>query len=224
MSQEEEKQIAANEAVKSIKDGMIVGLGSGSTSAYMIKRLGELVAAGLQIKGVPSSEETKKLAIAQGITIISLDEAPTIDINIDGADEFDPYLQLIKGGGGALLREKVLASNSKKNIVIVDSAKEVKRLGKFRLPIETIPFATNKIFSILAEKGLDPKIRKKDNEIFRTDENNCILDLNILPFTNLAKLQQDLISIPGVVETGLFLDTTTQVIMGKGNTTVSFTK
>jgi len=224
MSQEEEKQIAANEAVKSIKDGMIVGLGSGSTSAYMIKRLGELVAAGLQIKGVPSSEETKKLAIAQGITIISLDEAPTIDINIDGADEFDPYLQLIKGGGGALLREKVLASNSKKNIVIVDSAKEVKRLGKFRLPIETIPFATNKIFSILAEKGLDPKIRKKDNEIYRTDENNCILDLNILPFTNLAKLQQDLISIPGVVETGLFLDTTTQVIMGKGNTTVSFTK
>jgi len=224
MSQEEEKQIAANEAVKSIKDGMIVGLGSGSTSAYMIKRLGELVAAGLQIKGVPSSEETKKLAIAQGITIISLDEAPTIDINIDGADEFDPYLQLIKGGGGALLREKVLASNSKKNIVIVDSAKEVKRLGKFRLPIETIPFATNKILSILAEKGLDPKIRKKDNEIFRTDENNCILDLNILPFTNLAKLQQDLISIPGVVETGLFLDTTTQVIMGKGNTTVSFTK
>ena len=224
MSQEEEKQIAANEAVKSIKDGMIVGLGSGSTSAYMIKRLGELVAAGLQIKGVPSSEETKKLAIAQGITIISLDEAPTIDINIDGADEFDPYLQLIKGGGGALLREKVLASNSKKNIVIVDSAKEVKRLGKFRLPIETIPFATNKIFSILAEKGLDPKIRKKDNEIFRTDENNCILDLNILPFTNLAKLQQDLISIPGVVETGLFLDSTTQVIMGKGNTTVSFTK
>ena len=224
MSQEEEKQIAANEAVKSIKDGMIVGLGSGSTSAYMIKRLGELVAAGLQIKGVPSSEETKKLAIAQGITIISLDEAPTIDINIDGADEFDPYLQLIKGGGGALLREKVLAFNSKKNIVIVDSAKEVKRLGKFRLPIETIPFATNKIFSILAEKGLDPKIRKKDNEIFRTDENNCILDLNILPFTNLAKLQQDLISIPGVVETGLFLDSTTQVIMGKGNTTVSFTK
>lgn len=224
MSYEEEKQIAANESVKLVEDGMIVGLGSGSTAAYMIKRLGERVIEGLQIKGVASSEQTKELAIAQGITIISLDEAPIIDINIDGADEFDPYLQLIKGGGGALLREKIIASNSKKNIIIVDSGKEVNRLGKFRLPIETIPFATNKIIGALAGKGLDPILRLTDNEIFRTDENNYILDLNILPFTNLAKLQDDLIAIPGIVETGLFLDTTYKVIMGKGHSAIIITK
>ena len=98
------------------------------------------------------------------------------------------------------------------------------RLGRFRLPIETIKFATNKIISVLAEKGLDPKLRKISNEIFRTDENNYILDLNILPFTNLAKLQQDLISIPGIVETGLFLDTTYQVIMGKEHSALFITK
>jgi ribose 5-phosphate isomerase A len=224
MSQEQEKQIAAYQSVKFVEDGMVVGLGSGSTSAYMIRRLGERVAEGLRIKGVPSSEQTKKLAIEHGITIISLDEAQIIDINIDGADEFDPYLQLIKGGGGALLREKIIASNSKKNIIIVDSSKEVTRLGKFRLPIETIGFATNKIIHALAEKGLDPKLRKINNEIFRTDENNCILDLNILPFTNLCKLQQYLISIPGIVETGLFLDTTYQVIIGKGKSAVFITK
>lgn len=224
MSYEEEKQLAANESVKLVEDGMIVGLGSGSTAAYMITRLAERVNEGLQIKGVPSSEQTKKLAIAQGITIIALDEAQMIDINIDGADEFDPYLQLIKGGGGALLREKIIAANSKKNIIIVDSGKEVNRLGKFRLPIETIPFATNKIISILAEKGLDPILRKNETEIFRTDENNYILDLNILPFTNLTKLQEDLITIPGIVETGLFLDTTYEVIMGKGHSIVILTK
>jgi ribose 5-phosphate isomerase A len=224
MSYEQEKQIAAYESVKLVEDGMVVGLGSGSTSAYMIRRLGKRVAQGLQIKGVPSSEQTKKLAIEHGITIISLDEAQIIDINIDGADEFDPYLQLIKGGGGALLREKIIASNSKKNIIIVDSSKEVTRLGRFRLPIETIGFATKKIICALAEKGLDPKLRKFSNEIFKTDENNYILDLNILPFTNLAKLQQDLISIPGIVETGLFLDTTYQVIMGKGLSAVFITK
>ena len=224
MSHEQEKQLAANESVKLVEDGMIVGLGSGSTSAYMIRRLGERVAKGLRIKGIPSSEKTKVLAIEHGITIISLDDAQIIDINIDGADEFDPYLQLIKGGGGALLREKIIASNSKKNIIIVDSSKEVTRLGRFRLPIETIKFATNKIISVLAEKGLDPKLRKTNDEIFRTDENNYILDLNILPFTNLAKLQQDLISIPGIVETGFFLDTTYQVIMGKGHSAVIINK
>jgi len=224
MSHEQEKQLAANESVKLVEDGMIVGLGSGSTSAYMIRRLGERVAKGLRIKGIPSSEKTKVLAIEHGITIISLDDAQIIDINIDGADEFDPYLQLIKGGGGALLREKIIASNAKKNIIIVDSSKEVTRLGKFRLPIETIGFATNKIIIALLEKGLDPKIRMTGNEIFRTDENNYILDLNILPFTNLAKLQEDLIAIPGIVETGLFLDTTYQVIMGKGHSAIFISK
>jgi ribose 5-phosphate isomerase A len=224
MNQETEKQIAAYESVKLVEDGMIVGLGSGSTSAYMIKRLGERVSEGLKIKGVASSEKTKVLALSVGIEIISLDEAPCIDINIDGADEFDSYLQLIKGGGGALLREKIIASNAAKNIIIADSSKEVHRLGKFRLPIETIPFATGKIISVLEKKGLDPKLRKTGNEIFSTDENNYILDLNIAHFTNLAKLQEMLITLPGVVETGLFLDTTYEIIVGKETAVLYITK
>ncbi|HWZ23256.1 MAG TPA: ribose-5-phosphate isomerase RpiA [Cytophagaceae bacterium] len=224
MNQETEKQIAAYESVKLVEDGMIVGLGSGSTSAYMIKRLGERVSEGLKIKGVASSEKTKALALSVGIEIISLDEAPCIDINIDGADEFDSYLQLIKGGGGALLREKIIASNAAKNIIIADSSKEVHRLGKFRLPIETIPFATGKIISVLEKKGLDPKLRKTGNEIFSTDENNYILDLNIAHFTNLAKLQEMLITLPGVVETGLFLDTTYEIIVGKETAVLYITK
>jgi ribose 5-phosphate isomerase A len=224
MNQEAEKQLAAYESVKLVEDGMIVGLGSGSTSAYMIKRLGERVSEGLKIKGVASSEKTKELALSVGIEIISLDEAPRIDINIDGADEFDSYMQLIKGGGGALLREKIIASNAAKNIIIADSSKEVHRLGKFRLPIETIPFATGKIISVLEKKGLDPKLRKKGAEVFSTDENNYILDLNIAPFTNLAKLQEMLIVLPGVVETGLFLDTTYEIIIGKGTTVLRITE
>ena len=224
MNQDAEKQIAAYEAVKLVKDGMIVGLGSGSTSAYMIKRLGECVSKGLKIKGVPSSKKTKELAIAAGIEIISLEEASVIDINIDGADEFDPYLQLIKGGGGALLHEKIVASNATKNIIISDSSKEVQRLGKFRLPIETIPFATAKIQSVLEKKGLDPVLRKKENNIFITDENNYILDLDISHFNNLAKLQEMLINIAGVVETGLFLDIADEIIIGKGTSVIRITK
>ena len=124
---------------------MLVGLGSGSTAAYMIRELGKKVAGGLSIKGVPSSDATAELAREVGIPLISLEEAGTLDLNIDGADEFDSELQLIKGGGGALLREKIVAYNSRFNLVIADSDKQVKRLGKFKLPIETVPFATTNI-------------------------------------------------------------------------------
>ena len=219
MSQENEKQLAALEAVKLIRSGMTIGLGSGSTTAYMINELGKKISNGFKIRGVASSDNTEKLAMEVGIPIIALHEAKTIDINIDGADEFDPYMQLIKGGGGALLREKIVAFNSKYNVIIADSGKEVMRLGKFKLPIETIPFATENIIDLLEKEGLKPNLRKVKSEIYVTDENNYIVDLDILGYTNLARLEEKLLKIPGIVETGLFLETTNKIIIGQGGST-----
>lgn len=212
-----EKEVAAIESVKYIKNGMLVGLGSGSTAAHMIRELGVKVAAGLAIKAVPSSDTTADLAQKAGITLISLEEAGTLDVNIDGADEFDAKLQLIKGGGGALLREKIVAHNSKVNIIISDSSKQVGRLGKFKLPLETIPFATNNIIAELDELGLQPVLRKKGSNTYKTDEQNYIVDVNVLEQNDLVALNETLINIPGVVETGLFLNTTDLIIMGKGD-------
>ncbi|MBN1985663.1 MAG: ribose-5-phosphate isomerase RpiA, partial [Prolixibacteraceae bacterium] len=169
MNFEKEKELAAIASVKFLKNGMVAGLGSGSTSAYMIKELGKRVASGLSVTGIPSSEKTRLLAIENGIPLKKFSEVETIDVNIDGADEFDPYLRLIKGGGGALLHEKILAHNSKVNIIIADSGKQVKRLGKFKLPVEVIPFAASKIKNELAQLNLSPVLRKVNDRVFQTD-------------------------------------------------------
>ncbi|SDE32791.1 ribose-5-phosphate isomerase [Pricia antarctica] len=224
MDSDYEKKTAAAKSLDWIKEGMLVGLGSGSTAAHMIRGLGEKVAAGLSIKGVPSSDTTAQLAREAGIPLITLEEAGKLDVNIDGADEFDANLQLIKGGGGALLREKIVAYNSKFNIVISDSSKQVERLGKFKLPLETIPFATKNIITELDEMGLSPELRKKGDEIYKTDEQNYIVDVDVLEQNDLVALNNILINIPGVVETGLFLDTTDVIIMGKDEGTVIFKK
>lgn len=224
MDSDYEKKTAAAKSLDWIKEGMLVGLGSGSTAAHMIRGLGEKVAAGLSIKGVPSSDTTAQLAREAGIPLITLEEAGKLDVNIDGADEFDAQLQLIKGGGGALLREKIVAYNSKFNIVISDSSKQVERMGKFKLPLETIPFATKNIITELDEMGLSPELRKKGDEAYTTDENNFIVDVDVLAQNDLEALNNRLINIPGVVETGLFLDTTDVIIMGKDEDTVVFKK
>ncbi|CAM3309364.1 ribose-5-phosphate isomerase RpiA [Zobellia roscoffensis] len=224
MSAENEKWIAAIASAEYVKNGMLVGLGSGSTAAFMIAELGKRVAGGLIMKGVPSSDATARLAKQAGISLLSLDEAGTMDINIDGADEFDPQLQLIKGGGGALLREKILAHNSRFNIIIADSGKEVERLGKFQLPIETIPFATQTIIAELEHLDLQPKLRMKNDEVYKTDENNYILDVDIFQKDDLKELNTLLIQIPGVVETGLFLSSTDLVLVGQGNKVATFKK
>ncbi|NAS13298.1 ribose-5-phosphate isomerase RpiA [Poritiphilus flavus] len=217
-----EKKLAALEAVKYVQNGMIVGLGTGSTSAYMIEKLGEEVSNGLDIQGVPSSERSAALAEEYGIPLVSLNEVVELDITIDGADEFDPGLQLIKGGGGALLREKILAHNSKMNIIIADSGKAVSKLGKFKLPIEIIPFAANSIIAELHKMGLKPELRKNREGEFRTDENNLIVDVDIWDHEDLTQLNLDLLNIPGVVETGLFLKTTDILIMGKDKEVVTY--
>lgn len=144
-----EKQNAAKTSLEFIKEGMVVGLGSGSTSEHMVTLLAEKVEQGLKIIGVSSSEKIRSLAQSLNIPLTTLVEAKTLDVYIDGADEIDPHFTMIKGGGGALLREKILAHNSKKRVIIVDSTKQVERLGKFKLPIEVIPFAENSVLTQL---------------------------------------------------------------------------
>ncbi|MDP5060571.1 MAG: ribose-5-phosphate isomerase RpiA [Maribacter sp.] len=214
MSALNEKKVAALEAVKYIKSGMTVGLGTGSTAFYMIEAIGEMVQNGLELKAVATSDETEKLAKKLGIHVITLAEAKRLDVTIDGADEVDEDFQLIKGGGGALLREKIVAHNSDMNIIIADSSKSVSKLGKFKLPI---PFATQLIIKELEGMKLAPVQRKRGAEDYKTDENNDIVDIDIWDTDiKLTDLEQQLKTIPGIVETGLFLTTTNLVIIGKG--------
>ena len=183
----------------------------------MIEAIGEMVRNGLKIKAVATSEETEKLAKKLGINVISLAEAKRLDVTIDGADEVDSQFQLIKGGGGALLREKIVAHNSDLNIIIADSSKQVSRLGQFKLPIETIPFATQLIIKELEEMNLHPVQRMRGTEDYKTDENNDIVDVDIWKTDiKLIDLEHQLKNIPGIVETGLFLTSTDLVIIGKG--------
>ena len=218
MSAVNEKKVAALEAVKYVKSGMTVGLGTGSTAFFMIEAIGEMVQNGMEIKAVATSNETEKLATKLGINVITLAEAKRLDVTIDGADEVDEHFQLIKGGGGALLREKIVAHNSNLNIIIADSSKSVSKLGKFKLPIETIPFATQLIIEELRGIGLSPVQRKKGNAAYKTDENNDIVDIDIWDTDiTLTDLEQQLKTIPGIVETGLFLTSTDLVIIGKGD-------
>lgn len=219
-----EKLNAAKKAIAHIEDGMVVGLGTGSTSALMIMLLGERIFEGLQIQGVASSKKSEQLASKMGIPLLPLNQTTTIDINIDGADEFTEGLQLIKGGGGALLREKVIAHYSKMNIIIADSSKKSARLGSYRLPLEVIPFAEQKISNELKEMGLDLSLRMEEGKAYRTDQENSILDLDVSTWDDLEALENRLQAIPGIVETGLFLHSTDKVIMGIGNDTIEFKK
>jgi ribose 5-phosphate isomerase A len=211
-----EKALAARHAMNFVEDGMILGLGSGSTAELVLKEIGSLISGGLGLYGIASSLATEKLARKYGIPLLNLDEAERIDLTIDGADEFDPYMQLIKGGGGALLREKVLAFNTEVNLIIVDSSKEVQRLGAFPLPVEVVPFALSTVVEALEDGGLHPELREKDGDAFITENGNYIVDMDITSISNLMRLEDELKHIPGVVETGLFLDTTDIIIVARG--------
>lgn len=219
-----EKKIAAEYAINFIEDGMIVGLGTGSTVAFMLQKLSERIKSGLNISAVSTSQATTKLANSLGIKISNLADVDEIDITIDGADEVDENLNGIKGGGGALLHEKIIASNSKKNIWIVDSSKLVKTLGKFPLPIEAVKFGCTNLCIKLETNGFKPTIRMKGNTRFITDENNYIIDLEIDKILNLAGLDAKLKSFAGVVETGLFYGVADTVIVGVGNKIKIFNK
>lgn len=212
-----EKKLAAEKATEYVKDGMTVGLGSGSTVYFTIMKLGELAKAGLKFRAVSTSDSTTKLAQSSGINLISIDEANEIDLTIDGADEADKELNGIKGGGGALLFEKIVALSSKKNIWVVDSAKIVDKLGKFPLPVEVIPFGYKKVFNKLESMNLFPVIRKKENEFYFTDSGNYIFDLHTGEINNPQKLNDEIKLLNGVIETGLFINVADTIIIGKNN-------
>lgn len=219
---ENEKQLAAAEAVKFLVDGQIVGLGSGSTATYAIKEIAELVKNGLKIKAIPTSTQTGELAQSLGILLIDINSIEQIDITIDGADEFTEDLTLVKGGGGALLREKVVASMSKKVIIIADSAKKVERLGKFKIPIEIIPFATRYVMKMLRLLDGAGEIRMKDNSPYLTDSGNHILDVDFGLIENPIVLAEKLDTITGIVEHGIFVNLAQKVIMGSNGEIIVF--
>jgi ribose 5-phosphate isomerase A len=218
MANEEEKEAAGRAAAQLVRDGEVVGLGTGSTAYFTIIALGEQVKAGLKIIGIPTSVQTADLARAVGIPLTTLDEHPEIDITIDGADEVDPKLNLIKGGGGALTREKVIASASKKMVVVADSGKVVTALGKFPLPVEIISFARTVIERKIAALGGSPKLRTKpDGSAYLTDNGNQILDCSFGKIADPASLSFALSNVPGIVEHGLFIGLAKLALVGRGN-------
>lgn len=219
------KFAAAKRAVDYIEDGMRVGLGTGSTAAWMVRCLGEMVRNdGIKVRGVPTSTRTAELARECGIEVISLDEAKWLDLTIDGADEFDADLNLIKGGGGALLQEKIVATASDQMIVIADAAKGVSQLGAFPLPVEVIPFGWQTTKGLIEETlinldvlGQDTTLRMNGDAPFVTDEGNYIVDMHLGRIGNARQLALVVNQIPGVVENGLFIDICDVVVIGHGD-------
>ena len=205
------KRVAAAEAIKLITPGMKLGLGTGSTAAQFVELLGERVKQGLSVLCVPTSETTRKQAAALGISLTTLDETPFLDMTVDGADEVDVELRLIKGGGGAHLREKIVAMASERLVVIADHSKRVEKLGRFPLPIEVIEFGArstqNLIEALAFDAGCEGSItqRLKDGVPFRTDSGNLIFDCAFGQIEDPEALAAALEMIPGVVEHGLFL-------------------
>ena len=212
-----EKQRSAEAAVEYVKDGMIVGLGTGSTTEFAVKKLGEKVRDGLAIRGIPTSDITKKQAEEEGIPLIDFSETMYIDLTIDGADEIDADLNMIKGGGAALLREKIVASASREEIIIVSSEKFVHQLGSFPLPVEVIPFGWQVIFKQLETLGGSPNLRLKQGQALRTDQGNYIIDCQFSQIIDAVQLEQLLNMIPGVVENGLFTGLCSRMIMADGD-------
>ncbi|MFC4213814.1 ribose-5-phosphate isomerase RpiA [Pseudophaeobacter arcticus] len=219
------KFVAAKRAVGLVEDGMRVGLGTGSTAAWLVRCLGEMVREeGLKFTAVPTSTRTAELAREVGIPVTSLDEARWLDLTIDGADEFDRDLNLIKGGGGALLQEKIVATASDQMVVIADAGKEVENLGAFPLPVEVIPFGWQTSQALIEETlvsmdvlGRSATLRMNADRAFVTDEGNYILDLHLNRIGNARQLALVINQIPGVVENGLFIDICDTVIIGYGD-------
>ncbi|MBC2369183.1 ribose-5-phosphate isomerase RpiA [Listeria booriae] len=209
------KQIAGEKACEFIEDGMVVGLGTGSTAYYMIQKLGDRVAEGLQVTGVVTSKATEKLAKERNIPLMDLNDVGEIDLTIDGADEVDGSYRGIKGGGGALLFEKLVAHASKKSIWVVGEDKVVETLGAFPLPVEVVPFGYKQVERQLEERGYKPELRYfEDGSIYLTDSQNYILDLHIQAIENPEELNDWLNNLPGVVENGLFLNYASSIVIG----------
>ncbi|MCD6518727.1 MAG: ribose-5-phosphate isomerase RpiA [Anaerolineae bacterium] len=215
-SKEELKKLAAYRAVDFVQNGMVIGLGSGSTARFATLRIGEKLRQGElhNILAIPTSEETAHLAREQGIPLTSLEEQAEIDLTIDGADEVDPHLKVIKGLGGFLLREKIVAAASKQEIIVVDESKLVPRLGsKAPVPVEVVPFGWKQTWRALIAHGASPQLRMSGQAPFITDEGNYIVDCFFREIRDPQELSLTLNAIPGVVENGLFLGLVDTVVV-----------
>jgi ribose 5-phosphate isomerase A len=221
MANEQEKEAAARASLGFIKQGQIVGIGSGSTVAHFIRLLGEQVKMGLRLRGIPTSEHSRQEAARLGISLTTLDECQEIDVTVDGADEVDPQLRLIKGGGGALLREKIVASVSKRLVIIADSTKRVPVLGRFPLPVEVIKFAQAVVKTKIEAMGAQVSLRPAANgDPYVTDENNHILDCRFGKIDDPDRLARQLSDMPGVVEHGLFIGMASVVLVAEASKVV----
>ncbi|MGR3717195.1 MAG: ribose-5-phosphate isomerase RpiA [Thermohalobaculum sp.] len=222
------KRAAAAQALEFVEDGMTLGLGTGSTAKWFVDLLAQRIKAeGLRITGVPTSSRTRAQAEGLGIPLTTLDQAGWLDLTIDGADEFDARLNLIKGGGGALLQEKIVASASDRMVVITDSSKQVATLGAFPLPVELVRFGaatTRRLIGELLERhdvaGRDMTLRQGEDGPYITDEGHYIVDLDLGRIGDPARLNAGLNAIPGVVETGLFTGIASAVVVGEADGTV----
>ncbi|MGY3055421.1 ribose 5-phosphate isomerase A [Pedobacter sp. UYEF25] len=219
-----EKKAAALAAVEFIKNGDLVGLGTGSTAKYAIEAIGQRVKDGLKIKAVATSVKTEELANTFGIEMLDLSRVDYLDISVDGADEFTKSLDVIKGGGGALFREKIVASLARNSIIVTDSSKLVSTLGAFTLPIEIVPLAYQYAFNEIEKLGGKCVLRMAHNEVYKTDNGNVILDTDFGLIENPEALSIRLNQIVGVFAQGLFIGLTQKIIMSKGMSIEVFEK
>lgn len=230
MTADDQKQAAAKAALDYVKPGMKLGLGTGSTARHFVDLIGEKVKAGLDVVCVPTSEETRKHAESLNIPLTTLDAHPFLDLTVDGTDEFDADFNVLKGGGGALLREKIVATSSRYMVVIADQSKKVETLGAFPLPIEVVPFGIKatawKIERALHILGLKAKmnVRLRDGKPFRTDGGHVIVDCAIGKIPDPKRLSDLLSIIPGVVDHGLFIGICGIVLMGTPKGVTAFRK
>jgi ribose 5-phosphate isomerase A len=214
-----EKQRAATAALRWVRDGMVLGLGTGSTAAHFITQLGERVRAGLKVQGTATSQASEALARQVGIPLLEPRRGLRFDLTVDGADELDPQLRLIKGGGGALLREKIIATASDYMLVIADSTKAVTQLGRFPLPLEVVPFALPWVLDAVDALGGAPVVRvnkQKPDELFHSDQHNLIVDCHFKALPDPEGLALRLQQIPGIVEQGLFLGLARAAVVAQG--------
>lgn len=224
LTPDDKKKVAAEAALKKyVQSGMKIGLGTGSTANHFTRALGREVRNGLSVTCIPTSKATADLAKSEGLTISTLNEHPYLDFTFDGADEVDPEFRLIKGGGGALLIEKIVATSSKFVVTMIDESKRVEKLGKFPLPIEVVPFGMRatawKIERAVQTLGMQPKlvVRIKDGKPFRTEAGNCIIDCACEEINDPNRMDIMLNNLPGVVNNGLFINISGIVIVGTTN-------
>lgn len=217
-----QKDLAARWAADQVEDGMVVGLGSGSTATLAVLRLGERVQQGLHITAIATSTATESLARSLGVTVVSLDDSPSLDLAIDGADEVDPQLNLIKGLGGALLREKLVELTANRLTIVVDQSKLVVRLGeRAALPVEVVPFGWRRTCATVEALGCQATLRATSSGPFVTDSGHYLLDCRFGPIPDACALAAQIKAISGVVEHGLFLGMATRVVIGQANGAVA---